>query len=241
MSEINVDADMIEFRRNMLIIGIVTIAFLVPFAGIVAAVFLFLSIGIIRRMNSQFNSPNLEIYCSKLTAAVVLLIIGNIFQSVATSGINSFGWWTIIPFYIGIVFFIISGALQMNAWDNMRDFLEQNKEMFQDHDVGDLIEGSERLRTAGLMYVLSFLIVPLFIGWIFQIIGYFRIGTFNTPEQRKRLASQKPVVPPKESPEPVPEPKEETPAPEETKYCPNCGAEVKGEGNFCGECGSSVN
>ena len=241
MSEINLDAEMVNFRKFILIVGILTIVTFVPYAGLAAIILLFISITIIRRINNQFKSPYLEEFRSKLIPALVLWIIANIFQSIFTSGIQYLGWFALIPFGISTVLIIIAGAFEMNAYANLKTFFEQNTDAFRDHDVGDLIEGSDKLRTAGLMHVLNFLIVPLFIGWIFQIIGFFTMGTLKTPEQRKQTMSQKPEPTPKEVAEPTPEPVEEVPTPEGSKFCPNCGAEVKGEGNFCSECGSSIN
>ena len=244
MLEINIENDIIEFRRNMLIVAIMTLFFWVPFFGIVPVIILFVSLGIIQRMNYQLNNPTLEEYRSKLSTSLVFRILAMVSIWVLMIGGWAFGWFAFIPGGLALIFMIVAGALEMGAWENFRIFLEQNTNLIQYHDPVDMIEGSESMRKAGLCFALSFLVIPIFIGWIFSLIGYFKLGTLNVPQMGKYKKPPQPapmsVQQPAEISQHAPiQMKEPTSLPE-VSFCPNCGAQIRGVGYFCGECGSKI-
>ena len=150
----------------------------------------------------------------------------------------------IILLIIGFVLMIVGSAVEMGAWDNLKMYIVQNREMFPKMGV-DAIDGVEKLRSGALLWVLGFLIVPIAIGWIFQLIGYFTLGKIAEWEP---VISKQPVLVSKpqptytSAPAPVATP---TPAPVQEladliKFCPLCGAKLADTGLYCGECGTRV-
>jgi ribosomal protein L40E len=152
---------------------------------------------------------------------------------------------------------IIASSIEMQAWANLKDFLQQNKESFPDNIAQNVIDGADNLKSGTLLWALGFLFVPIIIGWIFHIAGYFKLASFNK------------LVPKKEV-EIIPTPKYQsttshiiqsatTPAyqsiisytnqPNPGKiqekrnifnFCPTCGARLDKAAKFCGECGSHL-
>ena len=88
----------------------------------------------------------------------------------------------------------------------------------------DLVEGCNNLKTAALMYAIGFLLITMLLGIIFQISGYFKLGKL------KDLRS--PYYYGTGAPTPVPAASTGT-----SKFSSSCGAQIKGEGKFCAECG----
>ncbi len=121
----------------------------------------------------------------------------------------------------------------MDAWRSLTDFFNQNRGLFPNYIASEASEGSDKLRTAALMYVLSFLIITILIGWILQIVGYFKLAKLEEIIRDTETTQATPMP----STQPV---SLAAPTPSNVKFCPNCGATITGEGKFCGECGSSL-
>ena len=128
---------------------------------------------------------------------------------------------------IGVVLGIIAAAIEMGAWSSFESFFRQNATMFPANISRESEEGSHYLRNSALMYILGFLLVTLLIGWIFQIIGYFKLAKLDK-------ISSTPMT------KPTAQPSSTTPSSANVQYCPNCGADVTGAGKFCGACGSPL-
>ena len=116
----------------------------------------------------------------------------------------------------------------MKAWENMTVFFEQNKHLFPEMLAHDGIEASKNLRTAALMRALSFLVITLIIGWIFELIGYFKMAHLKN----LGIVGAQPSTQPAPIPAPATEPAK--------KFCPNCGSPVTGQEKFCSSCGSEL-
>ncbi|MHA1350173.1 MAG: hypothetical protein ACTSPZ_04960, partial [Promethearchaeota archaeon] len=79
----------------------------------------------------------------------------------------------------------------MDAWRSLTDFFNQNRTLFPQHIVSEAAEGSDKLRSAALMNILSFLIITILIGWILQIIGYFKLAKL---EEITRFSETTPIT-----------------------------------------------
>lgn len=228
----------------MKIVAILTILTIIPWAGnvlnFVALILLFQCLTDITNANLKLKSPILEDYRSKYSTTLILRLIGVILGVVGWFFPSSFNFLTFSFNPIGLtisgigwVLSIIAGAIEMGAWQSFMDFAEQSPNAFPAHLKADVIEGSKNLKTAALMYILSFLIITILLGWIFQIIGFFKLAKLE------QMVFSEPQIAPAPVSTPTPTPSS-GPSVAKTNYCPNCGAKIEGEGKFCGECGSPM-
>ena len=260
-----------DFGKNMNLVAIMTVLSIVTgITGIIAIIFLFIALGNIKMINYRLNSRYLDEFRSKYITAFVLklvcvpFLIGGIVLMVFPIGymthemmyLPSFYWFPIligiIPMVIAFILFIIAYSIEMKAWDNLKYFLEENRSMFPEYIARESIDGAEKLRTGALLNALGFLIITAIIGFIFQVIGFFKLAKFE--HMFGSLSQAKPSVPraptPPQPPETLVSPvKSPTPSPyavekkvvgTRPKFCPNCGSELKGDGKYCPECGSKI-
>ena len=87
--------------------------------------------------------------------------------------------YVLIAVGLGFVLLLISGILEMGAWDNFKKYLEETKGTFPEKITTEAIDGSEKLQKGALMYVLGFLFVTLIVGTILQLIGYLKLAKFK--------------------------------------------------------------
>lgn len=262
-----------EFGRNMHLIAILTILTIVTgITGFVAIIFLFISLGNIKLINSKLKSLYLYDFRSKMVSSFTLKIISIFLLAGGIVGIifSSYFWFengttdiaalvvNIIlsssPALIGLILFIVGFSIEMKAWGNLKSYLVENRSLFPEHIAREAIDGAEKLRTAALMYALGFLGITLIIGFILQIIGFFKLAKLsNVSSTGYSVAPRAPVAP--QAPRaPVAPHIPESPKPSpitinsdvnrvvglRPKFCPNCGAEILESGSFCPDCGSSI-
>lgn len=218
---------------------------------IIYLIFILKAMNNIERLNQHYNNPNLRqfhVKCLnanyiKLIAFYAVNIGGAILPfAVDTAGISPIifpfipsSFWlfftVIILFILGFILGIICSSIEMKAWDNIGLFFAQNKEIFPLKVWNDSLEAADKLKKGVKLWALGFLAVTVLIGWIYQIIGYFKLATFNkwgtSKEIQATLQVQPSVSPPQESISP-------------TNYCPFCGEPITKEAKFCGNCGSTL-
>lgn len=250
MSDINVNNEFSEFGKKMKIVGIMTILVIIPVVGsflsFIGFIFGLMALADIRNANNKLNQPSLENYRSKFIIAVVFRMIGSVVSAVGLfytlpswfdlSFSISFSALiaSIIPTIIGFIINLIAGILEMDAWRSLTDFFNQHRTLFPAHIANEASEGSDKLRTAALMNILSFLIITILIGWIFQIIGYFKLAKLE--EITGYTASATTPSAPRMQPTSPPAPTSSV-----TNFCSNCGAKLTGTEKYCPECGSTLN
>jgi uncharacterized membrane protein len=247
-----------EFGKKIRVIAIASVLSfippLAPVASIVALVFIFLALGVIRHVNYQLNNPNLGMFRSQYIRSMILIIIGFIFLVV---GGVSLAIHFLIPLYIpplntvlfpisisilivGLTLLISSAVIEMKAWENLKIYFQNNRELFPINIGQDAINGCDNLRTGALLYALGFLIITVFIGFIFQIAGYFKLAKLDSLMYYQVSSNQQIVV------------NAQTVSQENVQssiniieicnFCPNCGTKlINKEGKYCPLCGSQIN
>jgi len=243
MLNVDIRNEFSEFGKKMKIVAIMTVLAIIPYIGtilsLIGFIFAIMALSDIRNANYKLKQSSLENYRSKYSIAIIFRMI-----STVISGAGSFYSLdkpflfsiliSILMLIIFIIINIIAGAIEMDAWRSLTDFFNQNRSLFPTHIALEASEGSDKLRTAALMSVLSFLIITILIWWILQIVGYFKLAklegiiryTETTPAIPRPSTKQVPIA---------------APTPLNISFCPNCGAKINSKGKFCGECGSSLN
>ena len=247
MSNMDVRKDFYEFGKNMQIVAICTVLSLVTgVTSLIALIFIFIALGNIKNANLKLNNEYLEEFRSKYVRSFVLRICGTI---VVMIGVIDIVLFLFLPFYIisfwttftisvililaGLIFLITSVVVEMKAWKNLKRFFEENRSMFPGNLYNELIDGCDKLKTAALLNALGFLIITIIIGFIYQIIGYFKLAKLNN----LMLYDV-----PKTSPTQVSLPASRAIGINEvaSSFCPNCGTKLSGLGKFCPLCGSDI-
>ena len=262
-----------EFGRNMNITAILTLLTIVTgITGFVAIIFVFISLGNIKLINHKLKSLYLYDFRSKMVSSFIIKIISICLLAGGIVGIvfSSYFWFNTenadfavllisiilssIPALIGLILFILGFSIEMKAWENLKLYIEENRSMFPEYVARDTIDGADKLRTAALMYALGFLGITLIIGFIFQIIGFFKLAKFSTIFPTGYSVAPEVPANPQATVIPAYPQTQSTPQPSSVnatsdlnrvvgarpKFCPNCGAEMQEGVVYCPDCGSSI-
>jgi uncharacterized membrane protein len=184
MVNVDVSKEFSEFGKKMKIIAIMTVLSIIPFIGtilnLIGLIFAIMALSDIRNANYKLKQSSLDNYRTKYSRAIVFRIISTVISGAVSfySLSNPFhiGTFTTVPIIISFIISIIAAAIEMDAWRSLTDFFNQNRSLFPNYIVLSASEGSDKLRTAALMNVLSFLIVTIVIGFILQVIGYIKLA-----------------------------------------------------------------
>ncbi len=259
-----------DFGKNMNLVAIMTVLTVVTgITGIIALIFLFMALGNIKMINYRLNSQYLDDFRAKYIKSFILkvvlipfLVAGILLLVLPIAFIYpEMGYFPVYWIYILIgvillvvtfILFIVSYSIEMKAWENLKLFLKQNHLMFPGYISREAIEGAEKLRTGALLYVLGFLGITIIIGFILQVMGFFKLAKFETiykpMDPTKPIIPQTPILPqgmvtpvaPISQAQPSPNVEENRIVGVRHRFCPNCGAELKDEGKYCPDCGSSI-
>lgn len=270
MSNSNLEMKWNKIGKNLRNIGGLLILIIIPYIAFVALIIQLILIIVLindfNDINRELKNPHLDEFRSRYLTASIIKFIGAIILNVACvmlAGVLLISFYgsyfpympfgpfirfipIIVLFIIGFILMIVGSSIEIGAWDNLKSFITQNREMFPKMGK-DAIDGVEKLRSGAMLWVLGFLIIPIVIGWIVQLIGYFtlsKIAGQKTVISKESIRAVEPQYVYVSAPTPasVPTP---TPAPAQDvedliKFCPLCGAKVNDSGKFCGECGTQV-
>jgi hypothetical protein len=262
MSSSNIEIQWIEFVKKLRSVGALLLFVFVPYlAFLIILLQLILTLGAlknIKNMNRELNNSFLHNFYSKYQTAAIVKFIGSIVVHLGAAMISivlTFGFPPLLPFnglppaiillIIGFIIMIIGSAVEVGAWNNLKFFIQDHKVLFPARNLYDTITSIENLRTGAYLWALGFLIIPIVIGWIFQLIGYFTLS--NIAKWGMKLEPITPIsqdfkpispTPQKIEPASIAPPQIETE--DVIRFCPMCGAKISEGGKFCGECGVNL-
>ena len=190
---IDISTEFRLFGHKMKYVAIFGILGIIPYVGnifrLINLILLFLCLDDIKNANRKLKSDILNNYRSKYLIALVLTVCTSIIGIIGS--FPPFNTWKLIyhsgSFTLSIdilvipvfIISIIIGAIEMIAWQKMTDFASLSSNLFPLSIKRNIIMGSKNLKNAAIMTILSFLIVTIFIGWVLQIIGFFRLSTLE--------------------------------------------------------------
>ena len=248
MSNIEVKKEFNEFGRNIQIVAVCTVLTIATgLTGFIASIFIFIALSNIKKINLQLNNAYLGEFRTSYIRGFIYGIVGIVILGVG--GANVAVYFIFMPFAIsfwimltistillfsGLIFLIVGLASEIKAWKNLKVFFENNSKLFPSDLSSELIDGCNKLKTGTILSALWFLVIPGIIGFIFQVIGFFKLAKLNTLN-----VFDAPTEP--NSLEQAYLPKKVSDVEISVNFCPNCGAKSNSIGKFCALCGSQTN
>jgi uncharacterized membrane protein len=224
MAKVDVSKEFSEFGKKMKIIAIMTVLSIIPFIGtilsLIGSIFAIMALSDIRNANYKLKQSSLVNYRTKYSRAIVFRIISTVILGAVSfyslGNPSHSGIMTIIPTIISFIISIIAAAIEMDAWRSLTDFFNQNRGLFPNYIALSASEGSDKLRSAALMNILSFLIITIVIGFILQILGYIKLAKLEEMIRFTETTPAKPVPSTQQVPLAAPTPSKIT-------FCSSCG------------------
>jgi hypothetical protein len=248
MSNIEVKKEFNEFGKNIQIVAVCTVLTVATgLTGFIASIFIFIALGNIKKINLQLNNSSLQQFRSKYIRGFILGLVG--MSILVTGGVGIAFYFIFMPFSIsiwtmlsisiallsaGLIFIIVGLVSEIKAWKNLKVFFEDNNDLFPSELSAELIDGCDKLKRGTILSAFWFLVIPGIIGFIFQVIGFFKLAKLNTLNVMESPKEPKPL-------EQAYLPKKISDVELSVNFCPSCGAKSNGIGKFCALCGSEIN
>ena len=241
-----------DFGKNMQNVAIFMLISLIPAIGPIALilylVFMFNALKNIKMINYSLNDQTLELYYSKMRSsitrgflAVFSLISGGIFIAIGLLLPLQRSYITIIIgallLLMAFILMISSFVTERNAWKNLNQFLKENENMIPNLILRETVEGADNLETGALLYSLFMFGITVIIGFIFRIIGYFKLSKLSQIAIPVPVEQVVQVVNSSSNSSSLIIAHENSDA---ANFCPMCGAKASEYGNYCAECGSKI-
>ncbi len=241
-----------EFGKNIQNVAIFMLISLIPAIGPIALilylVFMYNALKNIKLINYSLNDQALELYRSKMVSSITRgflalfsLIPGGIFIAVGLLVPFQRIYITILIgallLLMGFILMISSFATEKNAWKNLNLFLKENEKMLPSLILRDTVEGVDNLETSALLYSLFMFGITIIIGFIFRIVGYFKLSKLSQITIPNPVEQVVQVVNSNSRSSSVVISQENS---EIGNFCPMCGAKASDYGSYCAECGSKI-
>lgn len=177
-----------EFGRNFHSVAIMlALAIPFPFLFITALIFIFKALKVIKNLNENLKDQYLFEFRSKFISAFTFWFFGilafavfiSFFILALTYPLLFNPWYILIVAVLSIIILFGGAVPMMRAWENLRAYFDKNRENFPDFIWIEAIKGCENLRVGSKLYLFSIFIVPLVIGYIFQVSGYFKLARLS--------------------------------------------------------------
>lgn len=237
-----IKSDLKNIGHNWKIVAIMTIFeffIIIPVFNLVSLIFIFKILDSFQSVNKTIQSEDLRLYISRFKAVTILRFIASlvlipmiVFMNVDIDfGLPLLFGSYIIYFLIILVIRIVAGIIERKAWEAFTQFVIMKQKEYPFLYITQ--DATINLDKAALCEILSFLFIPMFIGWIFRLIGYFKLAKL---EDTTTYGGLKPTVSsytsaPSQSPEQTPE---------KVSYCPFCGEKLSNDAKFCPNCGTKL-
>ena len=185
MSDINLKRNFQKFGRCIHTLAIFMIlSFPFPFLIIGILVLMGKLLKNIKNIDLILNNKNLLEFYTKYKYSAVLRVIGLLFT---TGSITAFifalrnplffnPWYILIILICSIMILFAGSVSEAKAWEELRCFFEENANLFPREVSNDSIDGCSKLRKGSLIYHLWFLVIPILIGYGFQVKGFFKLS-----------------------------------------------------------------
>jgi len=246
MQNFNITKEFYEFGRKIHTIAIcyVLLLFFPWIASILMLIYLSSALKNIKNILIQEGDKFLFEFRAKFIYAYILRIFGVFVLTFGFIGLIfaliynniSIQLLNLIPILCGLSIITLGSIFEMKAWSNLNMFFKVNRNKFPEIIVREAIYGTDKLRTGNLLMLLSFLIIPAIIGWIYHVIGYFKLSELKNLMEPCSFQG----IPQTQVIQPEYIVKTKTPISNVVKYCSQCGNEIKRDAKYCFGCGASL-
>lgn len=232
--------------RTIAIITIFETFLIIPIFNIISLIYILKALSSLESANDTIQSGDLKEYISKFKTTTILRFIVSLIliPTMASSSLNlfRFRWIFFIPsttlFLVTLLLRIIAGVIERDAWKSFKIFSinEQNRYSFL--HIGQ--NASDKLENAALCEILSFLLIPILIGWIYRLVGYFELADFeDIPIRKEEKQPKSELIQARSQPSKTAQKSKEERR-KKGKFCPYCGDKIRKNATFCTSCGTRL-